>query len=433
MPKKITTESFIKKANEVHPGKYDYSKTIYVKAKNKVCIICPVHGEFYQMPYKHLSGKGCILCGYEQQKQTNIEKYGTPCSLQNDAVKQKSRNTLLGKYGVSNPMESEEIKQKQRMSVKQHYGVENSMQSEEVKEKCRATCLLRYGTEHPLSSDIVRDKIISTNMHRYGVPNPMQNNEIKKRWADNFYAAYGTYNPMHVPEFVEKLKETDMLIYGMEYHICSDLVKDKSLRTVQRRYGVSNVMHDAGVRDKKHRTNKERYGGDSPFCSPEVQRKARGTITSRYGCENVSGLEEVKQKIRDSKRINGTFHTSSPEDALYEMLAGKFGTDDVIRQYRSEEYPFACDFYIKSMDTYIELNASWLHGGHFFNKDDVRDAEKLYRWESLCDEHPLYKSAIETWTVRDVKKHMTAKKNKINYVVFWDNDLSDAKRWLNNN
>ena len=59
---KPTTEEWIKKATEVHKGKYDYSKVEYVNAKTKVCIICPEHGEFWQLPYAHLQGQGCPSC-----------------------------------------------------------------------------------------------------------------------------------------------------------------------------------------------------------------------------------------------------------------------------------------------------------------------------------------------------------------------------------
>ena len=57
-----TTEEWIEKARKVHGDKYDYSKVNYVKAKTKVCIICPDHGEFWQKPSNHLSGKGCSMC-----------------------------------------------------------------------------------------------------------------------------------------------------------------------------------------------------------------------------------------------------------------------------------------------------------------------------------------------------------------------------------
>lgn len=59
------TKQFIEQARDVHGDKYDYSKTVYVKNTEKVCIICPVHGEFLQTPKNHKRGHGCYLCGIE--------------------------------------------------------------------------------------------------------------------------------------------------------------------------------------------------------------------------------------------------------------------------------------------------------------------------------------------------------------------------------
>ena len=62
MSKKLTKEEFIKKANEVHKGKYNYDNVEYVNCDTKVCIICPEHGEFWQTPYNHTRGQGCPKC-----------------------------------------------------------------------------------------------------------------------------------------------------------------------------------------------------------------------------------------------------------------------------------------------------------------------------------------------------------------------------------
>ena len=59
---KYTTEDFVKKAMEVHGDKYNYSKTNYIDAKTKVCIVCPKHGEFWQIPSEHIDGCGCKYC-----------------------------------------------------------------------------------------------------------------------------------------------------------------------------------------------------------------------------------------------------------------------------------------------------------------------------------------------------------------------------------
>jgi len=71
------TEEFIRKAREKHGNTYDYSKTVYVKSKQKVIIICKEHGEFLQTPNAHISQhQGCIKCGYaknsESQRDTMV-------------------------------------------------------------------------------------------------------------------------------------------------------------------------------------------------------------------------------------------------------------------------------------------------------------------------------------------------------------------------
>ena len=60
--KRFTTEEFIKRAEAVHKGKYDYSKVEYKTQPEKVCIICKTHGEFWQLPNNHLRGEGCQKC-----------------------------------------------------------------------------------------------------------------------------------------------------------------------------------------------------------------------------------------------------------------------------------------------------------------------------------------------------------------------------------
>lgn len=59
---KKTTEQFIEEAKRIHGDKYDYSKTVYTNSKEKVTIICPIHGEFQQEASSHLKGLGCGKC-----------------------------------------------------------------------------------------------------------------------------------------------------------------------------------------------------------------------------------------------------------------------------------------------------------------------------------------------------------------------------------
>lgn len=65
------TINFIARAQKVHGNKYDYTKTIYVKALDKIIITCYTHGDFIQQANSHIRGCGCPQCGKENSKLKN--------------------------------------------------------------------------------------------------------------------------------------------------------------------------------------------------------------------------------------------------------------------------------------------------------------------------------------------------------------------------
>lgn len=64
--KRVTTESFTERAIKVHGEKYNYDKCIYYSAKENLIITCRKHGDFNQLPFNHLKGKGCMKCRLEK-------------------------------------------------------------------------------------------------------------------------------------------------------------------------------------------------------------------------------------------------------------------------------------------------------------------------------------------------------------------------------
>ena len=76
MSKRLTKEQFIEKSRKVHGDKYDYSKVEYINNSTKVCIICPIHGEFWQTPANHMNGQDCPECsGRGNTTESIIEKF----------------------------------------------------------------------------------------------------------------------------------------------------------------------------------------------------------------------------------------------------------------------------------------------------------------------------------------------------------------------
>ena len=381
---KKTTDEFIKDARAVHGDRYDYSKVEYNGNKVKVEIICPEHGAFFQAPAKHLSGQGCPKCS-----------------------RKKAKETCLKHYGVENPRQSKVIANKIQNTVRQKYGVDYVVQSVDVRNKSKETCLEHYGVENPMQSVDVRKKAEATNLERYGVKNSMMLSSVR-----------------------EKAKQTMLSRYGVEHALQNDAIKAQWIETNKKLYGVENPQQSEMVKEKTRITNLQRYGSENPFGSELIMDKIHTIIVDRYGVDYPAQNKEIYQKGIETKRERGTFNSSMCEDILFKSLCDVFGENDVLTQYTSDEYPFRCDFYIKSRNMYVELNGLWTHGSHWFDKSNSNDFEILNDWMSKSENSDYYSKAVEVWSKRDVLKRQCAIDNNLNYIVFWDSTLKDADIWF---
>jgi len=87
MAKKLSKEELIKRCNKKHNNKYDYSLIVYKILKDKVKIICPIHGIFEQQLYSHMTTSGCPKCN-------NL-------TLNNDKFIKKAKEIHKDKYDYS--------------------------------------------------------------------------------------------------------------------------------------------------------------------------------------------------------------------------------------------------------------------------------------------------------------------------------------------
>ena len=85
--------TFTTKANIIHNNFYDYSKVEYINSNTKVCIICPEHGEFWQIPASHLISQGCPTCRYI--------KSSSKCRMKQDDFINRATEVHDGKYDYS--------------------------------------------------------------------------------------------------------------------------------------------------------------------------------------------------------------------------------------------------------------------------------------------------------------------------------------------
>ena len=168
----------------------------------------------------------------------------------------------------------------------------------------------------------------------------------------------------------------------------------------------------------------------------DFKQKSKLTCISKYGTKSYSQSKEFQEKIYNTKKKNNTFTKSSQEEKIYQLLLTKFNKDDITRQYRSKAYPFNCDFYIKSLDLYIEYNGHWSHGKEIFDPNNPQHIAILNTWKQRSMKSNFkdikkqsYIDAINIWTIKDPLKYKTAKSNNLNYKIFWN--IKEAEDWVN--
>lgn len=228
---------------------------------------------------------------------------------------------------------------------------------------------------------------------------------------------YGVDNVYKSDLIQEKIKNTNRLKYGKDYYYQTDEYKIKSKLTCNKKYGVDNVAKVKIFKQKREQTCLEKYGETSHMKTDEYKNKFSQLISS----------DKVMFKTYQTKKKNNSFNKSKLEDKLYEILCNKYGTENVIRQYRSEVYPFVCDFYIKHLNLYIEANFSWTHGKHPFDETNEDDLKTLQKWKDKSmelnfkgEQKKYYLNAIKTWTDLDVRKRKIAKENKLNFIELYN-------------
>ncbi len=244
------------------------------------------------------------------------------------------------------------------------------------------------------NKDAVNEKVKKTNLERYGVENVFQSEYVKDKIRNSLKEKYGVEHPLQNPELLKKSQDT------------------------YKRHCELDSEFEISVKNKIKNTNKEKYGGTG-FGSKTLKEKTVGEIYKKYGVVNYSATKEFKNKLYTAKTQNHTFNTSKIEEEFTRWL----DSNNILykRQYRSKEYPFACDFYFPDKDLYFEINASWTHGEHPFDCANQDDINKMLLWKSKNTKY--YDNALTVWTDTDIRKKQTAEENHLNWVAVYSNNL----------
>lgn len=352
----------------------------------------------------------------ESAKQTRINKYGAPYTLCNKSSLCSSARTTMDEH-MKDETFRKCVVEKRKATTMKHYGVEVSTQSKEIKAKVRQTSLERFGSSSYMQTDEGK-KQASNYMKKHG-------KEHAKKSRKTCLEKYGVDNYSKTEE-ARQAQSKRMFQNG-------DKIYPKMRKTMEKRYGVSYYSQTDIFRQNMSKRVKQHY--------EEYKQKSIETCLKKYGVDFYAKTKKARQTqsermldkeyndhIIRKKKENGTLNTSSCEMKLYNMLVDYFGENDVLTQHKDVRYPFNCDFYIKSRDMFIELNATWAHGGHWYSEQNACDIDTLKDWNSSPKRY--YRRVEMNWTKSDVKKRNTAADNNLNYIVFWDCGLSDAILWF---
>jgi hypothetical protein len=130
----------------------------------------------------------------EKTKNTNLKKYGTEFILNSDIVKQKIENTNIEKYGVKRPLLSKDIQNKTKETMLEKHGVEHGLQSKEIHQKTTQNLIKNNDWS------TILNKSKETKLIKYGNENYNNQEKSKKTLLEK----YGENNPSKIKTFLEK-------------------------------------------------------------------------------------------------------------------------------------------------------------------------------------------------------------------------------------
>jgi hypothetical protein len=268
---------------------------------------------------------------------------------------------------------------------------------------------IEYEKKHGVKSSLLlnRDKVKQTMIEKYGVDNYAKTKEFVGKMKETCQERYGVESFTQTASYREKTKQTCIEKYGVEHHLKSQDTREKIKSTINEKFGCDNAFQNKDIiediKQKRKQTCIERYG----------------TETWQQSEEHKQRVHQIKQKEYDTRKANNTWTTSSIEERIADWLESEHV--DFERQYRSDAYPFACDFWLKDYDLYIEIQGTWTHGGRPYNSFSIIDSNIVQQWRKKQSDY--YDNAIYTWTKLDPKKRKMAKENGVNLLEIFSQDF----------
>lgn len=196
---------------------------------------------------------------------------------------------------------------------------------------------------------------------------------------------WGTVRPSQHPDVEAKRRATSLKKFGSVSPMQVEEHKKLRRKNNVEKYGVENVIQIAAVKTKRIETFMKRYGVKSALAIPEVYARVN--------------WQEAVRKNHESMKRNNSYRKSKAEDRMHELLVELFGVNDIERQHKPIGTNWPIDFYVKSIDVWIQVDGVYWHGLDRPLEEHIKSGS------------PRSESIIGKWHVDRAQEHWFAKHN----------------------
>ncbi len=427
---RYTTDLFIKKANIKHNNKYLYDKTIFTHIKNKLIIICKIHGYFEQVADCHINGRGCQQCSKNM-------KYN------NSTFIQKSNEIHNNLYDYSN-INYINIKTRVNISCKLHglfiilpnnhikgYGCPKCSKhihkytQESFLQKCKETHGDLYNYSKVIYTNILNKIIIICKDHGNFIQTA--SNHINQK--NGCPKCKATWRLSNTDKFIEKAKEIHGELYDyskVEYKKASENIiiickVHKDFLQAPNTHLNGNGCRKCGIllRANNQRRSDAKYIKLANICHNNLYTYENINYTNtdsfiNITCKSHGKFERLaKTHLKGAGcpqcNINNKFSKVSIEwlkfvEIFYNINIQHMGNSN--KEYKIKNTNWHADGYCKDNNTIYEFHGSFFHGDPLmFSKNE---------YNSICKRKmgTLYDNTI-------------ARENKIknlgyNLIIMWE-------------
>lgn len=481
---------FLIRARDAHGDTYDYSLVEFAGMRNKVTIICPVHGEFEQVAKHHVDGAGCRECGTESM--TRKAQRPRP-------YRRKPKAETATKRGDAQP-----VVPARGERFGDILGVDGPVHA--VCDPETAKVSFKRGGTHRMTPSVFLARAYEAHGDKYDYADVVYVNKDTKvvivcpvhgafeQTPGNHLKGKGCrrcsgYAKLTQDEFVARAQQVHADADGEPLYDYSDTVftttaekvtvacpvhgpftqtanshlmghgcpgcgnvrrfanVDYAARaeareaTVRERYGVDNMMQVEEFKEKQQASVEQHYGVTNPMKSPVVKQTRRDTLIARYGATSYIGSNEGKERIAATnlERYGHEYAMSDPKVAAKAMETRK--ANGTLNTSKGEALMYERLVSIFGVDDVLREHATdvypWRCDFYIPSRDLYIELNAHqshgYMW---FDEHdPAHLDRVtpantSVWTVRDVEKRKAAAAHELNYVVFWDPRIRDFDVWV---